>query len=57
MVLILHRRKEVCIIITRSIQIPDEMYAKLEEIAKEKGVSIAAIIKLACGEYIKQSGK
>jgi predicted DNA-binding protein len=44
-------------IIKRNIIIPDEMYSKLEEIAKEQGISIASVIKVACSEYIKKLGK
>jgi predicted DNA-binding protein len=43
--------------ITRNIVIPDEMYSKLEQISKEQGISIAAVIKIACSEYIKKLGK
>ena len=42
---------------TRTIVFPDELYGKLKEIAKGKGVTIAAIIKIACDEYAKREGK
>jgi predicted DNA-binding protein len=40
----------------RSIDIPDEMYAKLSVIAKELGITISAVIKMACSEYIRKMG-
>ena len=43
--------------ITRNVQFPDELYQKLRELAEKKGVSISAIIKIACDEYIKNQGK
>jgi len=43
--------------ITRTIIIPDEMYHKLESISEEQAISIAAVIKIACSEYIKKMGK
>lgn len=43
--------------IKRSIEFPTTVYAKLEEIATEFDISIAAVIKIACIEYIKKQGK
>jgi predicted DNA-binding protein len=43
--------------VTRNIAFPDELYSRLKEIAKTKGVTIAAIIKIACDEYAKKEGK
>ena len=43
--------------IKRSINIPDDLYEKLQETAKEKGITVAALIKLACSEYIKKEKK
>lgn len=42
---------------TRNITLPDTIYEKLRAIAKEKGLSIAAIIKIACGEYVERHEK
>ena len=42
---------------TRNIVFPDELYEMLKALAKEKGVSIAAIIKIACDEYVKKESK
>ena len=39
--------------IKRGINIPEDLYIKLQESAKEKGITIASLIKLACSEYIK----
>jgi len=46
-----------CDMPTRNIAFPDELYRKLKEIAREKGVTTAAIIKIACDEYVKKEGK
>jgi len=40
--------------IKRSIELPTDMYSKLEKIAAEFDIPIAAIIKIACIEYIKR---
>lgn len=42
---------------TRTIVLPDEMYSNLKELADKKGLSIAAIIKIACSEYIEKEAK
>ena len=41
----------------RSIDIPDTLYEKLAKIAKEQCVSIAAVIKIACSDYVKKYEK
>jgi len=41
----------------RSLDIPDELYAKLQAMAKQKSITVAAIIKLACSEYIEREQK
>jgi len=46
-----------CEMATRNITFPDELYNKLKDIAKEKGLTVAAIIKIACDEYAKSEGK
>ena len=38
----------------RSIDIPDTLYEKLIQIAKEQCISVAAVIKIACSDYIKK---
>ena len=43
--------------VSRSIQIPDELYARLKAVAEEKGLTISAVIKIACDEYAKKQGK
>jgi len=40
--------------ITRSITFPDELYKKLEQSAKNKSISVASLIKLACSEYLER---
>jgi len=42
---------------TRNIVFPDELYEKLKAIAKENGITVAAVIKIACAEYVKKEGK
>lgn len=42
---------------TRTIVLPDDMYSKLKSLAEEKGLSVAAIIKIACSEYIEKEAK
>jgi len=44
-------------LVSRNIQFPDDLYKRLQEIAKEKGVTISAIIKIACDEYLRSQGK
>ena len=41
----------------RSLDIPDDLYLKLQEMAKHKGIKVAALIKLACSEYIERENK
>ena len=36
----------------RSITFPDELYKKLEQAAKDKSISVASVIKIACSEYL-----
>ena len=43
--------------VTRNMQFPDELYEKLKEIAAKHGLSVAAIIKIACNEYVERQGK
>jgi predicted transcriptional regulator len=43
--------------IKRSINIPDDLYLKLQEMAKDKGITIASLIKLACSEFVKREKK
>ena len=42
---------------TRNIIFPDELYNKLKDIAKRKGLTVSAIIKIACDEYAKREEK
>jgi hypothetical protein len=44
-------------VLVRSLNIPDELYLKLQDLAKRKGITIAAIIKLACSELIEREAK
>ena len=41
----------------RSINIPDKLYEKLRAMAERKGLTVSAIIKLACSEYIEKESK
>lgn len=36
---------------TRSINLPDALYARLSALAEEKGVKVSTIIQMACKEY------
>jgi len=36
----------------RSINFSDELYERLQKIAKEKELSVSALIKMACKEYV-----
>lgn len=38
----------------RSLDIPDDLYKRLQEMAKKKGITVAALIKLACSEYLSR---
>ena len=38
----------------RTLNIPDDLYAKIQEMAKRKGITVSALINLACSEYIEQ---
>ena len=43
--------------IKRSITFPDKMYNQLKQLSESNGIPIAAVIKIACDDYIKkQSG-
>jgi len=33
------------------------LYERLKVIAKEKGITVSAIIKIACDDYAKKEGK
>jgi len=41
----------------RNIKFPDELYERLKAIAKQKGLTVSAIIKIACDEYATKQGK
>ena len=41
----------------RSINIPDELYARLKAMAEKKGVTVSAVIKMACVEYLDREEK
>lgn len=41
----------------RSLDIPDDLYLKLQAMAKRKGITVAALIKLACSEYLEKENK
>ena len=41
----------------RSIDIPDNLYKRLQAMAEIKGISVAALIKLACSEYLSREEK
>lgn len=38
----------------RSLDIPDFLYEKLQESAHKKGLTVAALIKLACSDYLER---
>lgn len=41
----------------RSLDIPDKLYMRLQAMAEKKGLSVAALIKLACSEYLEKEEK
>jgi predicted DNA-binding protein len=41
----------------RSVNIPDALYERLKKIAEEKGITVSAVIKMACKEYADNDGK
>jgi predicted transcriptional regulator len=41
----------------RSLDFPDNLYKALQEMAKKKGITTAALIKLACSEYLEREEK
>jgi len=41
-------------VLKRTVTFQEDIYAKLEIIAKEKGLPVSAIIKIACSEYIEK---
>ena len=41
----------------RSLDIPDQLYEKLKEKAEQKGITVAALIKLACSEWLEKQEK
>ena len=41
----------------RSMNFPDALYKKLQETAEKKGITVSALIKLACSEYIEREEK
>lgn len=44
-------------ILKRSLDIPDSLYKRLQELADKKCISVAAIIKIACAEYLEREEK
>jgi len=44
-------------VIKRTITLPEDLYEKLEELAKRKAVPVSAIIKIACSEYVEKEAK
>ncbi|MDD3157666.1 CopG family transcriptional regulator [Anaeromusa sp.] len=36
-----------------NIKLPDELYEELKKAAKEKNISLAALVRLICSEYLK----
>jgi len=43
--------------IKRTIVLPEELYKKIQDLADKKSVTVAAIIKIACSEYVEQEAK
>lgn len=41
----------------RSINIPDNLYEKLQQLATKKSITVAALIKIACSEYVEKELK
>ena len=37
-----------------NIRVPDNLYSDLKEAAKQKNITVAALIKLLCSEYIEK---
>jgi len=36
------------------MSIPDGLYKRLQEMAEKKGITVSALIKLACSEYLER---
>lgn len=36
-----------------NIKLPGELYEELKTVAKEKNISLAALVRLICSEYLK----
>lgn len=41
----------------RSLDIPDNLYKKLQDMAERKNITVAALIKIACSEYVEREEK
>lgn len=37
-----------------NIKIPDELYKRLQEEAKKKGISLAGLVRMICNEYLEK---
>ena len=42
---------------TRGIKFPDDMDEKLKQLAAQKGLTFASLVKLACAEFIERETK
>jgi predicted DNA-binding protein len=43
--------------VTRSIDFTDEVYSRMKDLSKNEGVSVSAIIKVACAEYVTREAQ
>lgn len=41
----------------RSLNIPDKLYERLKAMAEKKGITVSALIKLICSEYLDREEK
>jgi hypothetical protein len=44
-------------LIKRTVTFQKDIYLRLEELARIKGVPVSSIIKLACSEYLEKESK
>lgn len=41
----------------RSMSFPQNLYDRLQAMAEKKGITVSALVKLACSEYLEREEK
>lgn len=41
----------------RSMDFPDDLMKRLKKMASKKGITVSALVKLACSEYLEKEEK